>query len=52
MKADGKIIRKVTCPYCGHEQNIFYRRDAVCRGVFFKCKNRACRKEFEIVMNQ
>jgi transcription elongation factor Elf1 len=48
MIADGKKIKKIKCPHCGHEQNIFYAVGASCRGLFFKCKNAACRKEFEI----
>lgn len=48
MKADGIWIKKVKCPYCGHDQNIFYEKGAKCSGLFFKCKNRDCKKEFEI----
>ena len=48
MIADGKKIKKVECPHCGHKQNIFYKTGASCRGLFFKCKNPDCRKEFEI----
>jgi transposase-like protein len=48
MRADGKKIKKVKCPHCGHEQNIFYKEGATCKGLFFKCKERSCRKEFEI----
>lgn len=39
---------KVRCPWCGHPINVFYQEDAVCRGVFFRCKNKACRKDFEL----
>lgn len=48
MKADGENIRKVTCPNCGHEQSVFYVRGAFCSGLFLKCKNNKCKKEFEI----
>ena len=48
MKADGTWIKKVKCPHCGHDQNIFYEKGAKCSGLFFKCKNRDCKKEFEI----
>ena len=41
-------IKKIRCPYCSHEQNIFYHTGAKCKGLFFKCKNKKCRKEFEI----
>lgn len=39
---------KVVCPYCGHPVNVFKSEDAKCNGVFFKCKNRECKKEFEL----
>lgn len=48
MKADGKTIKKIECPYCGHKQKILHEKDAVCRGVYYKCQNPACKKEFEI----
>lgn len=48
MRADGINIKKIKCPFCGHEQNIFYVQGAVCRGLFFKCKNKDCKQEFEI----
>ena len=48
MKADGENIKKVTCPYCGHKQNIFYINGAICKGLFLKCKNKKCKEEFEI----
>lgn len=50
MREDGK--EKVRCPYCGHPQNALQSKDAICRGVFFKCKNKDCRKEFELKINQ
>ncbi len=43
---------KVRCPFCGHEQKVQYAPDAKCRGVFFKCQARHCKKEFEIKINQ
>lgn len=44
------FIEKVKCPYCGHEQSIFIDKNAVCKGVWLKCKGRQCGKEFEIVI--
>lgn len=44
-----KEMKKVRCPYCGTPVNAFYRADADCKGVFFKCKNRECKKQFEFV---
>lgn len=46
--ADISKMRKVTCPYCGTPVNAFYRKGASCNGVFFKCKNRDCKKQFEL----
>jgi len=43
-----KRTDKVRCPYCGHPVNAIKGEDASCRGVFFKCKNRECRKVFEL----
>lgn len=43
-----KDMKKIKCPYCGHEQYPFYGKDATCKGVFFKCRNRNCKKEFEL----
>ena len=39
---------KIKCPYCGHPINVFRSEDAKCKGIFFKCKNRDCGKEFEL----
>ncbi|MCB7320775.1 hypothetical protein [Lacrimispora sp. 210928-DFI.3.58] len=39
---------KVRCPYCGHPVNAVKGKDAKCQGIFFKCKNRDCKKEFEL----
>ena len=47
-KVIDKEREKVTCPYCGHRVNAFQDKDAICRGVFFKCKNRKCGRIFEL----
>lgn len=39
---------KVKCPYCGHPINVFKNKDAVCKGVFLKCKNKECQRIFEL----
>lgn len=39
---------KVKCPHCGYQMPLTYGREAVCRGVFVRCKGRGCRKVFEI----
>lgn len=41
-------MKKALCPYCGTPVNAFYQKNASCRGVFFKCKNKNCRKQFEL----
>ena len=43
-----KKKEKVRCPYCGHPTNVMKKKDASCSGIFLKCKNRECRKEFEV----
>lgn len=43
-----KTEQKVKCPYCGYEMPVTYRREAVCHGVFLRCKGRGCKKVFEI----
>ena len=47
-----KIVKikkqKVRCPYCGYPVNAMQAGYAKCKGVFFKCKNKECRKEFEL----
>lgn len=41
-------MKKIKCPYCGHEQSVQREQGAVCRGVWMKCKGRHCGREFEI----
>lgn len=43
-----KNMKRVVCLHCGHEQYPFYTEDAICRGIFLKCKNPSCRKQFEL----
>lgn len=43
--------RKVKCPYCGYEMPVTYGDNAVCKGVFLRCKGRNCRKVFEVKIN-
>lgn len=45
---DSDRIEKVTCPHCGHAVNVFKSREARCNGIFLKCKNKDCKKEFEL----
>ena len=43
-----ETAEKVRCPYCGHPVNALKGKDASCRGIFFKCKNKDCRRIFEL----
>ena len=44
-----KARRKVQCPYCGYRMPILYNEHARCEGIFVRCKNRKCKREFEII---
>nr|DAW95469.1 MAG TPA: Transcription elongation factor Elf1 like [Bacteriophage sp.] len=48
IKLNTKKENKIQCPYCGHPLNVFYDKSAECKGVFFKCKNKECKKVFEL----
>lgn len=39
---------KVKCPHCGYEMPLQYTKNAVCRGVFVRCKGKHCKRLFEI----
>lgn len=41
-------MKKIKCPFCGYEMPVKYGKNAVCRGVWVRCKGRGCKKEFEI----
>lgn len=43
-----KPEKKIKCPFCGYEMPLTYSPDAVCRGIFIRCKGRGCKKVFEI----
>lgn len=43
--------KKVECPYCGYKMPLQYSKEAICRGIFVKCKGRNCKKIFEIKIN-
>ena len=42
------VIEWVRCPYCGYRMPVTFDKDAVCKGVFVKCKGKNCRRVFEI----
>ncbi len=41
-------MEQVKCPYCGYRMPERYAAAAMCKGVFVRCKNKICRREFEI----
>lgn len=43
-------MEKIKCPYCGHEQSIQAEKNAVCRGLWVRCKARHCGQVFEILI--
>jgi len=44
-------MEKIKCPYCNYEMPITFSKDAMCKGIFAKCKGRSCKKVFEIKIN-
>lgn len=40
--------KQVVCPFCGYRMPVRYVPTATCRGVFIRCKNKNCKKEFEV----
>nr|DAZ63239.1 MAG TPA: cysteine-rich protein [Caudoviricetes sp.] len=42
-------IKKIKCPYCNKEMSTVMLADkAKCNGIYIKCKNKQCKKIFEI----
>lgn len=39
---------QIRCPYCGYRMPVFYGGRACSRDVWVKCKNKKCKKVFEI----
>lgn len=42
---------KVLCPYCESRLPVRYNGATVCSGIFLKCKDKNCRREFELIIN-
>lgn len=42
---------KILCPLCGHPTSVMADENAVCKGVYVKCKGAHCGIEFEIKIN-
>lgn len=49
--SDIEELKNVICPYCGYKMPVKYDKNAICKGVFVKCKGRECKKEFEIKLS-
>jgi len=53
MNMDVQKRQKVTCPFCNQEQAVnTFTPASVCLGLWAKCKNPHCRKEYEIQIFQ
>lgn len=44
--------RKVICPHCGYSMPIIIQSSAECAGITVRCKNKKCKKVFEIKINK
>lgn len=40
--------KQIVCPYCGYRMPIYYGEKATSDDIWVKCKNKHCKKEFEI----
>lgn len=43
---------KILCPHCKCPTPIMADENAVCKGIYVKCKGAHCKKEFEIRINE
>lgn len=43
---------RVKCPYCGYVMPLAILPKAECTGITMKCKNRKCKKEFELKVKE
>lgn len=42
--------KRIVCPYCGYVMPVRILPAAICRGLTIRCKNRGCKKEFEMIV--
>lgn len=47
---DGKNSNQVTCPFCNYKMPLRFCSFSSCFGVTMRCKNRNCKKEFELII--
>lgn len=43
---------KVICPFCGYQMQIRIQKKAECKGLMVRCKNKKCKREFEIKVKE
>lgn len=41
-------MQKVICPFCGYKMPVWLGPEAESRDIWVRCKNRNCKREFEI----
>ncbi len=51
MKPTKPKKHKILCPFCGHPTSVMADENAVCKGIYVKCKGAHCGIEFEIEIN-
>lgn len=42
------MMIQIVCPYCGYKMPVFAGENALCHGIWVRCKGRKCSKDFEI----
>lgn len=42
--------KQVTCPHCGYRMPIFIAENSESKGTTVTCKNKICKKRFEIIV--
>lgn len=47
---DNTKVYNVVCPFCDYRMPVRYRAISKSYGVFLRCKNRDCKKEFELIL--
>lgn len=45
-------MQKVICPFCGYKMPVWFAEESDAHGIWVKCKNRDCKREFEIKIKQ
>ena len=48
MPNENGKMKKIECPYCGYKMPVWAEKNAKTSGIWVKCKNKKCSKEFEI----